>query len=394
MTEDPPPAVDLMAGGDLIFRKDLDMGIFSKYIGDGSKRSAKLDNRKAVRSFSEREENVFKIRRKFQLNGSTIWVNANTEQEYADKILRLTLKTNPNQRWLFKDFAERWFTVYAEPNIEAVTANAYKTQLRCHVLPVLGELFLDEISSDEVQKVFNRMPATAKQESKNKVKNVMNQIFRLAEEKHYIDRNPLRSSTLKIKGLASEPTEPYTIEEMRYMAANLNRIQQPTDRAWLALSISLPLRPEEVLGLRWKDLDYNVLHVRGTITHPKRNEPVYHPYTKTAVSVRDLVVPQTILNLLPERGDDNDYLVGGSRAISYTGLRWIRKRIGKDLGIEITPRRFRTTVATDISSETHDLKLVQRMLGHSTPQMTLKHYDKGRSTSVDATEAISRVYGL
>ena len=60
----------------------------------------------------------------------------------------------------------------------------------------------------------------------------------------------------------------------------------------------------------------------------------------------------------------------------------------------ITPRRFRTTVATDISAETHDLKLVQRMLGHSTPQMTLKHYDKGRSTATDAAQAISKCYGF
>ena len=34
------------------------------------------------------------------------------------------------------------------------------------------------------------------------------------------------------------------------------------------------------------------------------------------------------------------------------------------------------------------------MLGHSTPQMTLKHYDKGRSTAVDASAAISKAYGF
>ena len=43
---------------------------------------------------------------------------------------------------------------------------------------------------------------------------------------------------------------------------------------------------------------------------------------------------------------------------------------------------------------THDLKLVQQMLGHATPQMTLKHYDKGRSTAIDASQAIGKCYGL
>ena len=74
----------------------------------------------------------------------------------------------------------------------------------------------------------------------------------------------------------------------------------------------------------------------------------------------------------------------------------MRKRIQRELAFAepITPRRFRTTVATDISAATHDLKLVQHMLGHATPQMTLKHYDKGRETAADASEAISRAYGL
>ncbi len=74
----------------------------------------------------------------------------------------------------------------------------------------------------------------------------------------------------------------------------------------------------------------------------------------------------------------------------------MRYRIKRETGFDdrITPRRFRTTMVTDISNETHDLKLVQYMPGHSTPQMTLKHYDKGRSTAVDASAAISEVYGF
>ena len=58
----------------------------------------------------------------------------------------------------------------------------------------------------------------------------------------------------------------------------------------------------------------------------------------------------------------------------------------------ITPRRFRTTVATDISDRTHDLKLVQGMLGHASPQMTLREYDKGRSSSSVGAEAIEDCY--
>ena len=89
-------------------------------------------------------------------------------------------------------------------------------------------------------------------------------------------------------------------------------------------------------------------------------------------------------------------MIGGPKPVSYTQLRGIRKRVNLDtrFGETITPRRFRTTVATDISAATHDLKLVQQMLGHATPQMTLRYYDKGRSGAIDASKAIEKCYGI
>lgn len=110
----------------------------------------------------------------------------------------------------------------------------------------------------------------------------------------------------------------------------------------------------------------------------------------------DLTFPKEILRYLPEPGKPDEFVVGGESPISYTALRGVRKRINLDthFGETITPRRFRTTVATDISAMTHDLKPVQKMPGHSTPQMTLKHYDKGRSGAIDASNAIEKCYGL
>ncbi len=211
------------------------------------------------------------------------------------------------------------------------------------------------------------------------------------------DGRVVRNATYA-RGQAAEATKPYTVEQMRYLAAHLNDISDPTRKAWLALSISLPLRPEEVLGLRWMDLDAGegLLHIRGTVTHPTRNEPHFRPYTKTASSQRVLQLPPEILSYLPERGEPDEFIIGGKEPVSYTRLRSMRKWITKETGFgeTITPRRFRTTVATDISAMTHDLKLVQRMLGHANPQTTLKYYDKGRKEAADASEAIRRCYGF
>ena len=343
--------------------------------------------------------NKKKIRREIVINGASVWITANTEQEYADKIIRLagyhpyTPKTPT-----FREYADRWYYGVSKPNVREVTAITYLRQLTLHINPIIGDKKLDEIDSYAIQQIFNQLPADAKQDTKNKIKNVLNQIFKMAVEEDLIRRNPMTSTSLRIKGEASSATKPYSLAEMRYFASHLTDISDPTDRTWLILSICLPLRPEEVLGLKWSDLDISArtLTVHNTVTHPDRNRPVFKPYTKTSSSVRTLAISQKLLGYLPEPGNPDAFVIGGDQPLSYTQVRRMRLRIAKQISYdgEIVPRRFRTTVATDISSVTHDLKLVQAMLGHSTPQMTLKHYDKGRNTAVDAIQAIEQCYGF
>ena len=368
--------------------------------------AAHLDNRSTRVAREESEEhmpiNSKKIRRKFTLNGEEVWVTANTEQEYAEKLLRVcgaapSGEPQP-QKHLFREYAENWFSVFAKPNISNVTAVAYRRQLDLYILPALGDLYLEDITVQNVQAMFNRFAANTRQATKTKTKCVLNQILEMAADDDLIRRNPLRSRTLKRGGLPSTETKPYSVQQMRYLAAHLNDIKLREDRAWLALSISVPLRPEEVLGLRWQDVDTDnrAIHVRCTVTHPTRNRPEFKEYTKTASSVRTLSLPVSIIDLIGERGSEKDFVIGGAQPKSYTQVRRMRERIRKETGFDepITPRRFRTTVATDISAATHDLKLVQHMLGHSTPQMTLKHYDKGRSDSYDAASVITDCYRL
>lgn len=379
------------------------MGLLS-YTLNWAKQNLQPANLENERLHSPEEEsmsiNKKKIRREVVINDVKVWITADTEQEYVDKVLCMTGSVNRSttEKHSFSEYATKWFEVFSKPNVSTVTALTYERQLTNHIFPVIGKMAIEDVTPADVQMIFNRMGDDVKQETKNKVKIVLNQIFKMAIEDNLIARNPLQSSAVKIKGKAASVTEPYTVEQMRHLASHLDDIQRPTDRAWLALSISLPLRPEEVLGLRWEDVDTErcVLRIHNTVTHPDRNKGEFKPYTKTASSVRELAFPKEILRYLSDRGKPDEFVVGSKEPISYTQLRGLRKRVSWDthFGETITPRRFRTTVATDISAMTHDLKLVQQMLGHSTPQMTLKHYDKGRSKTVDACDAIGKCYGL
>ena len=334
-----------------------------------------------------------KINRTVTIHGVKRWIHAHSEQEYADKLAKLFLGDSHEQpKHPFSDYAWNWLETYAEPNIATVTATTYRRQLKRYLIPAFGEVPVEDISTDAIQNLFNSMD-TAKA-TKEKVKVVLNQILEAAKDDKLITDNPLKSKRLRITGSASKATPPYTVEQMRYLIQHIPDIRQPIDRAFLAVQALHPMRLEEVLGLRWADIDLenNIIHIRRAVTHPTRNQPeVKCP--KTDSSLRSIgLSPAAIPYLI--RGRDNDFVFGGSNPLSYTQVRRMCKRIEKDTWFteRITPIRFRTTVLTDIYDKTKDIKLTQAAAGHTSADMTLKYYVKGRENIADATAAVDAIY--
>ncbi len=96
-----------------------------------------------------------KITRTVTINGAKHWIRANTEQEYADKLLKLVGTQDTAQEHgnhLFSDYAMTWFETYSKPNIETVTATTYKRQLTRHLLPAFSGLTVEDITTDDVQR--------------------------------------------------------------------------------------------------------------------------------------------------------------------------------------------------------------------------------------------------
>ena len=339
-------------------------------------------------------EMATKINRTIIINGERRWIHANTEQEYADKLARLLSGDSENKpKHDFAEFAWNWYNTYSAPNVETATATTYKRQLTLHLLPFFDGFTVEDIKTDDVQRFFNSMSGA--KATKQKAKQVLNMILDTALEESLIDKNPLKSKRLKITGAASKYTDTYSVEQMRYLIQHIGDIKNPVDRAYLALQALHPLRLEEVLGLKWEDVDTDnmVLHIRRAVTHPNRNQPeIKKP--KTEASERDIGLSSIAVDYLV-RGVPGEFVFGGEKPLSYQQVKRMCWRIQADTGFaeKITPIRFRTTVLTDLYDQSHDIKLAQYAAGHTTSAMTLKHYVKGRGNTSTATAAIDRVYG-
>ena len=363
-------------------------------------RSANLDNRMGNDgpSFQEDIEMSNRIKRRVTINGVTRWISASTEQEYAENLMKLAGAQPTNMaaepRHNFRAYAKNWFTIYSNPNIERATAETYQRQLACHIYPRLGEMDIEDVTTDHIQALFNGMNAA--KASKDKTRMVLNMIFETALDEGIIAKNPMKSRRLRITGRASEPTEEYSIEQRRYLVQHIPSVADETDRAYLALQALHPLRLEEVLGLKWEDVDreHMRLHICRAVTHPTRNMPeVKMP--KTKASIRTIGLSRIALEFLGE-GKPDELVIGGEKPFSYTQVRRMCERIRRDTGFQdrITPIRFRTTVLTDIYDQTKDIKQAQAAAGHTTAAMTLKYYVKGRSGTHEATSAVERAYGI
>lgn len=341
------------------------------------------------------EEVATKINRTVAIGGVKRWIHANTEQEYADKLLKLIGTqgtTQERSKHPFSEYAWNWFEVYSKPNIETVTATTYRRQLTLYLLPAFDGMAIEDITTDEVQRLFNTMDKA--KATKDKVKIVLNQILEAAKDDKLITDNPLKSKRLRITGTASKATQPYSVEQMRYLIQHIPDIQQSIDRAYMAIQALHPMRLEEVLGLQWADIDTenNAIHIRRAVTHPTRNQPeIKRP--KTDSSIRTIGLSPHAVPYLT-RGRDSDYLFGGGSPLSYTQVRRMCERIKKDMGFSesVTPIRFRTTVLTDIYNQTKDIKLTQAAAGHTSADMTLKYYVKGRENIANATAAVGAAY--
>ena len=343
-------------------------------------------------------------------------ISGNTQDERNDNIVRayiesgrifeflpmsfspsnhMSLSTSVPAGHGFREYAENWYAVFAKPSIEPSTAITYRRQLDLYWIPAFEDKPIEDISAADIQGVLNSMGDVSK-DTRKKAVLVIGMILSQAVEDGYVPRNVAKSKTIRITGKAAKETEPYTIKQMQYLVAHIPDVTNSTDRAYLAIAALHPLRPEEVFGLKHGDIDRQNLkiNIQRAVTYPDRNQPLLKD-TKTEASVRAVDLASQILDYIPN-GNPDDFIFGGDKPLSYQQIRRMRMRIKKDIAFDddIVPRRFRTTVLTDLYDETKDIKQTQAAAGHTTADMTLKHYVKGRQQNSNTATPVASRYGL
>lgn len=278
----------------------------------------------------------------------------------------------------FEKYAWDWLKIFLKPQIAATTYNNYRQSLNTHILPAFGERDLRTIETIDVQLFLNER-RYLKKESQRKLKGILNMIFNAAIDDMIIDKNPVQSPRLKFTNQQKNVREPLSVSDMQRICNEIPNLKREDDQRFLAIQISMALRPCEVLGLQWQDIDVenNLIHIRRNVVYPKRSKPEVKE-TKTAGSYRVLPISSIARPYLMKR-DGDGFIFGGKEPLNYQTFRDIWKRLREQIDLcGATGYTFRHTVLTDLYDTTKDVKTTQRYAGHSNPDMTMRRYVHGR----------------
>lgn len=124
--------------------------------------SQHLDNGTRTSRTVYEGDNMANIKRKYTINGESVWIQGKSEQEILEKACALMgaqTRPAPAAKHNFRAYALDWFENFSLPNVEQVTAITYKRELDLHIFPAFGKMNIEDITLSDVQALFNRKGA-------------------------------------------------------------------------------------------------------------------------------------------------------------------------------------------------------------------------------------------
>jgi integrase len=363
------------------------------------------------RSISTRSGTVFKIRYRVRsANGK--W-NQKAETLYGlcgRKAARAVLEERIREASSTKlqsseltlgAFVDAWWKPYLQrKGVKPSTRRNYDSALELHILPVFGDLHIEEIVPLHIER-FSQTKLENGLSAKT-VRNlllILQGILSVAVDNDLIARSPIRNRHKPTVDRCEKP-----IWSPAQLLLILNAAPEGK-RAFFACVALTGTRLGEVLGLKWKhvDLERRVLRIEQSLWRGQLVSP------KTAASTRDILLGSALGETLrnhretsSRRGpDDFVFCKKDGSPLDPDVLR-------KDVLYPILDRlgilrakgasgfhTFRHSAASIVNEQTGNLKLAQKFLGHSTIKMTADVYTHTSAEAErEAALAVERaVYG-
>ncbi|MDO4564207.1 MAG: site-specific integrase [Clostridia bacterium] len=319
-----------------------------------------------------------------------------TPEEVEKKYIKLCYEygtgVRVSEKITLADYMRSWLSIRKD-TIAPYTYTGYKNNIENHIVPYIGNLFLQDIKAEQIKSLYNKLRKEgSKKDNKGLsgtsilyVHRVLNMAFKDAVNSNLIPRNPVST----IKAPARNNYKPQATDE-EGLKRFLDIIKGEEYEVAAHLAIALGARRGELCGLQWDDIDFEkkLAIIRRAISQTSEAGII----VKTVKSGKERIapIPDGTLRLLSSEINrqkvnreimgaayhENSYICvhrDGKPFTPYSLSISINHAI-KKAGITITLKDLRTTYVSLQYKYGSDSKAIMGAVGHASEKFERDRY--------------------
>ncbi|HVT60837.1 MAG TPA: site-specific integrase [Thermoanaerobaculia bacterium] len=238
-------------------------------------------------------------------------------------------------------------------------------RLRVELLPQWGRRPAREISRRDVILILDRVADRGAPISANRLRALISTVFNFGIGRDLVEHNP----ALKVPrpGIEKAGDRALSDDEIRKLWLMLNRSDNHLMAGILKVRILTGQRTREVARMRWEDLGGDLWRLPGSFTKNGRAHDV--PLGPLALELLEELRPLT--------GTESWVFASPrKRGEPIAQIRRFVREAAQESGVAFVTRDLRRTVATGLARIGISQLTVAKLLNHSIPGVTDRHYDR------------------
>lgn len=317
---------------------------------------------------------VYRERRKSPVSsrsGSRSWGEARERmilKHGPPRKARARTSTRAGQTPTLIEFVDRYIEGYARANREKhSTIKAKQSHIRTHLLPMFGARRLDEIRTEDIQRLKARL-AKHSPKTVNNVLTTLSTMLKAAVDWELLAELPVRIKQIKV---GAPKMDFYDFDEYERLVAAAERLD-PRIHVMVLLGGEAGLRPGEVRALQWAAIDFRrrLLTVDraeydGQIGLPKHDKIRRLPMTRRLIAA---------LQAHQSRGDPSVLVRDDKKPLTAAvARRWLAAALELAELRDRGPHTLRHTFCSHLAMRGAPAKAIQELAGHSDLRTTQRY---------------------